>query len=467
MPRKRPRPSSSPAEGPILGDFPSAKAWGQRLRLSGSAAGVPPAPLYSVAFCGVCEALENVFASVGGNRISVYQLSENADGIELLQLFVDEDTAEDFYSCDWTSGPNGEPWLCAGGQNSHIKVLNCGRGGDEAAHQPSVARVLQGHTNQVLCLAAHPLEPALLLSASKDESARLWNVHSGSCVAIFAGHEGHRQQVLSCAWHPEGRSLVTAAMDQYIKIWSLDTLEVQRAIVEARTWDPEEKGRQFPTLHEQFPQFSTRHVHTDYVDCVRFLGNLLMSKSIENTIVFWNPTPSKARKDAVTVLREYTFQDANFWYVKFDLDVQNGRLAVGNRMGSVFIWNLYAAPELNLIEEEAAKDEDVRDGLGSEEQQQSGHGKQDSRTPSPTESSLTEETDAADEQSAIQVFEADKYRFLVPPHHKVSRTGRAIVRDVAFSPDGNNLVFCCEDGTVWRFATNEAFSESRQSSSSH
>eukprot|EP00968_Pinguiococcus_pyrenoidosus_P005209 scaffold334_cov241-Pinguiococcus_pyrenoidosus.AAC.72 len=192
-----------------------------------------------------------------------------------------------------------------------------------------------------------------------------------------------------------------------------------------------------------------------------------MSKSIENTIVFWNPTPSKARKDAVTVLREYTFQDANFWYVKFDLDVQNGRLAVGNRMGSVFIWNLYAAPELNLIEEEAAKDEDVRDGLGSEEQQQSGHGKQDSRTPSPTESSLTEETDAADEQSAIQVFEADKYRFLVPPHHKVSRTGRAIVRDVAFSPDGNNLVFCCEDGTVWRFATNEAFSESRQSSSSH
>ncbi len=43
----------------------------------------------------------------------------------------------------------------------------------------------------------HPLLPALLFTASKDESIRLWNVVSGVCVAVMAGDLGHRDEVLS------------------------------------------------------------------------------------------------------------------------------------------------------------------------------------------------------------------------------------------------------------------------------
>lgn len=32
---------------------------------------------------------------------------------------------------------------------------------------------------------------------NQDESVRLWNVHTGICILIFAGAGGHRNEVLS------------------------------------------------------------------------------------------------------------------------------------------------------------------------------------------------------------------------------------------------------------------------------
>lgn len=36
-----------------------------------------------------------------------------------------------------------------------------------------------------------------MLKADQDESVRLWNVHTGICILIFAGAGGHRNEVLS------------------------------------------------------------------------------------------------------------------------------------------------------------------------------------------------------------------------------------------------------------------------------
>jgi len=48
----------------------------------------------------------------------------------------------------------------------------------------------------------------------------------------------------------------------------------------------------FRPIHDQFPIFSTCEVHSDYVDCVRWIGNLLVSKSTASMIVLWKPDPS-------------------------------------------------------------------------------------------------------------------------------------------------------------------------------
>lgn len=36
-----------------------------------------------------------------------------------------------------------------------------------------------------------------MVKSIQDESVRLWNVHTGICILVFAGAGGHRNEVLS------------------------------------------------------------------------------------------------------------------------------------------------------------------------------------------------------------------------------------------------------------------------------
>lgn len=103
-----------------------------------------------------------------------------------------------------------------------IRVINTARG--------CFVGVLRGHGGAVNDLQAHPVDPSLLLSASQDESVRLWNLATGQLVAMFAGQAGHRDDVLSVSVHPAGRCFASAGMDNSVKVWALDSPEVVGAI---------------------------------------------------------------------------------------------------------------------------------------------------------------------------------------------------------------------------------------------
>lgn len=153
-----------------------------------------------------------------------------------------------------------------------------------------------------------------MLSASKDESIRLWNVYTSCCIAIFAGDQGHRDEVLSIDIHLLGNVFASCGMDNTVKVWSLQGTShtghrVARAIDQSYDSGTAARGggsstacqsnsgplstllpadtddshgdssnsaaaaprKRFQTLLEQFPLFSTSHVHSDYVDCVRWV----------------------------------------------------------------------------------------------------------------------------------------------------------------------------------------------------
>jgi len=142
----------------------------------------------------------------------------------------------------------------------------------------------------VLELCRHPHLADVFLSASEDRSVRLWSIARGGCVAVFGGLLGHADQVLSVDWHHGGRRFASGGVDGCVKIWQVpeDALgSRQRAFA---SWFASDGG-QGPLLLPQ-PLWSTSaelRIHTGYVDCVRWWGEEVLSKSVDSEIVHWLP----------------------------------------------------------------------------------------------------------------------------------------------------------------------------------
>ena len=73
-------------------------------------------------------------------------------------------------------------------------------------------------------------------------------------------------------------------MDHSLKLWKFDTNNIKEAIALSYTHDTAKTKKPFPTELVHFPDFSTRDIHRNYVDCCKWFGNFVLSKSCENTI---------------------------------------------------------------------------------------------------------------------------------------------------------------------------------------
>lgn len=126
-------------------------------------------------------------------------------------------------------------------------------------------------------------------------------------------------------------------MDNSIKIWDLKDPQVAHAIELSFTNPLPSQGRPFPTHFAQLPVFTTTDVHSDYVDCVRFVGGLVLSKSTANKIVLWSP---RYDGSPLLILKEYLYSNAELWFMKFSCDEAMTRVAVGNKNGRLYVWNI-------------------------------------------------------------------------------------------------------------------------------
>jgi len=202
----------------------------------------------------------------------------------------------------------------------------------------NVAFFVAGAINDLKFLPRHP---HLLLTGSKDYSIRLWNIRRSICVAIFSGICGHRDEVLTIDISPDGKQLISGGIDHNIMVWSLDSEEIQSAVAASETYHESaiKHKRGFPSLRIHFPEFKTRDVHGNYVDSVKWFGGTFLTKSCENSIVWWKVHQQGSTQ---TAMKLFTFEinECDIWFMRMELDPQQKFLAVGSQTGKIFIFQM-------------------------------------------------------------------------------------------------------------------------------
>ena len=69
----------------------------------------------------------------------------------------------------------------------------------------------------------------ILVTASVDATARVWNADTGEFIAVL---NGHKEGIPSVAFSPDGKILATGSTDDTVKLWSLETYQELLSLTE-------------------------------------------------------------------------------------------------------------------------------------------------------------------------------------------------------------------------------------------
>ena len=150
--------------------------------------------------------------------------------------------------------PDGNTLLSASDDNS-LRLWD--------ARSGECLRVLRGHRGAVLACAISP-DGNTLLSASGDHSLRLWDARSGECLRVL---EGHQRWVRGCAFSPDGNTLLSASDDHSLRLWDVHSGKCLRRL----------------------------HGHQDWVRGCAFSpnGNTVLSASDDHSLRLWDARSGK------------------------------------------------------------------------------------------------------------------------------------------------------------------------------
>lgn len=280
--------------------------------------------IYDVVFSHFVPAYDQYFACGGENQLSVYKVV--GTDIQQVGYFYDPTSNSVIYCVVFCVDQYAlAPVLCFGSRNGLIRVLDISTS--------CILNTLVGHGQEVNEIRAHPTNLDVIISCSVDESCRIWNWQSGCCLAIL---KGHIDQVLTLDIQPVPLDyfaplLVTGGIDHCVKIWNLDSVKMTPGKSESRA------------LLITEPIFSTNQIHDNYVDCVRWNGNMIISKAAgETSIVGWNWVVNTIENKFGASREEHTFtrlfemkiDECYVWWQRFsvyhDTALLRGFIAIAN-----------------------------------------------------------------------------------------------------------------------------------------
>lgn len=135
------------------------------------------------------------------------------------------------------------------------------------------------------------------ISASDDQTVRIWNSTSRQCIAVLTGHSHY---VMSAQFHPKEDLIVSASMDQTIRVWDISGLRKGSSHSNSGPGLGPSSTSSGPGNFETFDNFSTvKHVlegHDRGVNYAQFHPSLplIISAADDRSIKIWRMNESRA-----------------------------------------------------------------------------------------------------------------------------------------------------------------------------
>ncbi|TMW68602.1 hypothetical protein Poli38472_006070 [Pythium oligandrum] len=230
---------------------------------------------------------------------------------------------DDILNLKYIPTTNGTPsnQIAVATNSEQIRLLN---------RETMSCELLSGHTDIVMALAVSP-DGKWLVSASKDRTARVWDVERRECIATCPGHT-EAMGAIAISQKPAHFSMgaaffVTGSADKTLKMWSLKSL--------ASMYTQQSKKKSKDSKALSVVTLSAVKAHDKDVNALAVAPNdrLVASASQDKLIKIWSTNDSKS----LTLVGTCRGHKRGVWAVEFSPVDQCLASASGDK--TVKVWS--------------------------------------------------------------------------------------------------------------------------------